>query len=91
MCVRDMLSEIVNRIEPDQSSESIMIEADEYMDDGSRIRLQLTINRKHRNACFDFTGTDPEMYGNCNAPRSITSSAIIYCLRCLVNTEIPLN
>ena len=31
------------------------------------------------------------MYGNCNAPRAITSSAIIYCLRCLVNSEIPLN
>jgi 5-oxoprolinase (ATP-hydrolysing) len=31
------------------------------------------------------------MFGNCNAPRAITSSAIIYCLRSLVNTDIPLN
>ena len=31
------------------------------------------------------------MYGNSNAPRAITFSAIIYCLRCLVNAEIPLN
>ena len=31
------------------------------------------------------------MYGNCNAPHSITYSAIIYCLRCLVNSDIPLN
>lgn len=31
------------------------------------------------------------MYGNSNAPRAITYSAIIYCLRCLVNAEIPLN
>lgn len=61
------------------------------MDDGSKMRLKLSINRELKNACFDFTGTDPEMYGNCNAPRSITSSAIIYCLRCLVNTDIPLN
>ena len=61
------------------------------MDDGSKMRLKLSINRKYKSACFDFTGTDPEMYGNCNAPRSITSSAIIYCLRCLVNTDIPLN
>lgn len=61
------------------------------MDDGSTIRLALTINRDDGTAKFDFTGTDPEMYGNCNAPRSITFSAIIYCLRCLVQADIPLN
>ena len=61
------------------------------MDDGSKIKLRLTIDRNLEKATFDFTGTDPEMYGNCNAPRSILSSAIIYCLRCLVNTDIPLN
>ena len=61
------------------------------MDDGSTIRLALTINRDEGSAVFDFTGTDPEMYGNCNAPRSITSSALIYCLRCLVQADIPLN
>lgn len=61
------------------------------MDDGSVIRLAMTINREEGSAVFDFTGTDPEMYGNCNAPRSIASSAIIYCLRCLVNSDIPLN
>ena len=42
-------------------------------------------------AVFDFTGTGPEMYGNCNAPRAITFSAIIYCLRCMVKHSIPLN
>lgn len=29
--------------------------------------------------------------GNNNAPKSICLSAIIYCLRCLINEEIPLN
>ena len=61
------------------------------MDDGSVIRLKLTIDRDMGSAIFDFSGTDPEMFGNYNAPRSITSSAIIYCLRCLVNSDIPLN
>ena len=42
-------------------------------------------------AVFDFTGTGPEMYGNCNAPRAITFSALIYCLRCMVRHDIPLN
>lgn len=31
------------------------------------------------------------MYGNCNAPPAVTKSAIIYCLRCLVKRDIPLN
>lgn len=67
------------------------IQTVDVMDDGSTICLALTINRDEGSAKFDFTGTDPEMYGNCNAPRSITFSAIIYCLRCLVLSDIPLN
>jgi 5-oxoprolinase (ATP-hydrolysing) len=31
------------------------------------------------------------MYGNLNAPEAITNSALLYCLRCLVNENIPLN
>ncbi len=31
------------------------------------------------------------MWGNINAPRAVTMSAIIYCLRCLVGHDIPLN
>jgi len=42
-------------------------------------------------AVFDFTGTMPEVYGNCNAPRAVTLSAIIYCLRCMVGHDVPLN
>lgn len=40
---------------------------------------------------FDFTGTSPEVYSNTNAPPAVTYSAIIYCLRCLVKRDIPLN
>ena len=32
-----------------------------------------------------------QVYGNTNAPKSVTYSAIIYCLRCLINLEMPLN
>lgn len=61
------------------------------MDDGSPITLALTIDRKQRQAVFDFTGTGFEVVGNTNAPRSITRSAILYCLRALIKEEIPLN
>ena len=67
------------------------IHTEDLMDDGSTIRLDLTIDRDRGTAKFDFAGTDPEMFGNCNAPRSITFSAIIYCLRSLVVADIPLN
>ena len=40
---------------------------------------------------FDFSGTGPEVKGNCNAPRAVTMSALIYCLRCMVGHDVPLN
>ena len=42
-------------------------------------------------AVFDFSGTGPEVKGNCNAPRAVTLSALIYCLRCMVGHDVPLN
>ena len=42
-------------------------------------------------AVFNFAGTGQESYGNCNAPRAISLSAIIYCLRSMVKHDIPLN
>ena len=43
------------------------------------------------NSCRAPAGTWPEVFGNCNAPRAVTYSAIIYCLRCMVDLDIPLN
>ena len=42
-------------------------------------------------AVFDFTGTSCELYGNLNTPRAVTLSAIIYCLRCMLSYDVPLN
>ncbi|KAL6044826.1 OPLA oxoprolinase [Balamuthia mandrillaris] len=67
------------------------VTAEDCMDDGTPIKLSITIDRNEGSACFDFTGTGPELYGNLNAPRAVTTSAVIYCLRCLVSREIPLN
>lgn len=40
---------------------------------------------------FDFTGTGAEVSHNLNAPRQVTFSAILYCLRCMVGHDVPLN
>lgn len=62
----------------------------DYMDDGTPIRLAIRI-RDDGSATFDFTGTGPQVLGNTNAPIAITHSAIIYCLRSLIASSIPLN
>jgi 5-oxoprolinase (ATP-hydrolysing) len=67
------------------------VEARDYLDDGSPINLQLTIDRQDGSAVFDFTGTGAELWGNLNAPGAVTQSAILYSLRCLVEKDIPLN
>ncbi|KAL6404418.1 hydantoinase B/oxoprolinase [Ilyonectria robusta] len=64
--------------------------ATDYMDDGTPISLKITIS-DDGSAIFDFTGTGPQVLGNTNAPKAITHSAIIYCLRGLISSSIPLN
>uniref|UniRef100_T1J869 5-oxoprolinase n=1 Tax=Strigamia maritima TaxID=126957 RepID=T1J869_STRMM len=67
------------------------LNAEDFMDDGTPIRLKVDIDVGKGTAVFDFTGTGYEVYGNCNAPRAITISALIYCLRCMVGYDVPLN
>lgn len=67
------------------------VRAVDYLDDGSPIVLELTIDRRDGSAVFDFEGTGLEIWGNCNAPRAVTKSAILYSLRCLIKKDIPLN
>jgi 5-oxoprolinase (ATP-hydrolysing) len=67
------------------------VTAVDYLDDGSPIMLILTIDRNDGSAVFDFAGTGPEIWGNCNAPAAVTRSAILYSLRCLIEKDLPLN
>jgi len=63
----------------------------DYMDDGTPIELNITIDPDTGSALFDFTGTGPQVLGNHNAPPAVTYSAAIYSLRSLVKQDIPLN
>ncbi|KAK4692765.1 5-oxoprolinase (ATP-hydrolyzing), partial [Lecanoromycetidae sp. Uapishka_2] len=85
LSVRNLLKDVSKRFEGRNLS------ATDYMDDGSPIKLQITIDAKEGEAIFDFAGTGPEVYGNTNAPEAVTYSAIIYCLRSLIADDIPLN
>lgn len=84
-----MLREFVRRRR--EQSGALDVEAEDQMDDGTPIKLRVQINEQEGSAVFDFSGSGPEVWGNCNAPRAITFSALIYCLRCMVGQDIPLN
>jgi 5-oxoprolinase (ATP-hydrolysing) len=67
------------------------LEATDYFDDGTALRVKITIDPETGSAIYDFKGTGPQTWGNYNCPISITHSAIIYSIRCLIKLEIPLN
>ncbi|KAL7421442.1 hypothetical protein Q5752_004328 [Cryptotrichosporon argae] len=64
--------------------------ATDYFDDGTVVKLKIDIEHDG-SAVFDFTGTGPEVLSNFNAPPAITRSGILYCLRTMSGTEIPMN
>jgi len=65
-CVRRLLRDVSKKFEGKDLS------AVDYMDDGSPIRLRVTIDAEKGEADFDFNGTGPEVYANVNAPTAIT-------------------
>lgn len=82
-----------------------VLEAIDYLDDGTPICLKVTIDSEKGDAVFDFEGTGAEVRGNLNAPIAVVHSAIIYwyvssvcmpmrltpSMRTMVNQDIPLN
>ncbi|KAJ8279913.1 hypothetical protein COCON_G00069790 [Conger conger] len=89
LAVRDMLRDFARRRR--QEKGCLDVQSEDQMDDGTLIKLRVQINEEEGTAVFDFSGTGTEVWGNCNAPRAITLSALIYCLRCMVGQDIPLN
>ncbi|KAF2639035.1 hypothetical protein P280DRAFT_455371 [Massarina eburnea CBS 473.64] len=62
----------------------------DHFDDGTKLQVKISIS-EDGTAIYDFEGTGPQMWGNYNCPISITQSAAIYTMRCLINIDIPLN
>lgn len=89
VAVKDMLKEIALKTKARTGKTELY--AEDFMDHGTKICLRVDINAAEGTATFDFTGTGHQVQGNTNAPRAITLSAIIYCLRCMVGHDVPLN
>ena len=64
------------------------------MDNGAKISVSVQVSAPKEKApeiVIDFTGTAREDSGNINAPTAVTSAAVLYTLRCLIDEDIPLN
>lgn len=60
-------------------------------DSGATIRVRVRVDRGSRSATLDLTGTSPQLADNLNAPAAVTTAAVLYVFRTLVDDEIPLN
>lgn len=52
-----------------------------------KVSIEVTDDRVH----FDFTGTAPQVSGNINVTLNATQAAVAYCLKALLDPEIPNN
>ena len=61
------------------------------MDQGTVIKVQITVDKDKREATVDFTGTSPQQPTNFNAPEPVTRAAVLYVFRVMVDDDIPMN
>jgi len=61
------------------------------MDNGDVIAVRIDIEPGARAARIDFTGTSAQGAHNFNAPRAVTTAAVLYVFRTLIEQAIPLN
>ena len=61
------------------------------LDDGSSLVVQVSLDPKRQRLRLDFSGTSHQRPGNFNAPLAVTRAAVLYVIRCLLDSDIPLN
>jgi 5-oxoprolinase (ATP-hydrolysing) len=61
------------------------------MDQGTVIKVRITVDKQNREATVDFTGTSPQQPTNFNAPEPVTRAAVLYVFRVMVEDDIPMN
>jgi N-methylhydantoinase B len=68
-------------------------EAEDALDDDGisdrEVPIHVRISIKADRARVDFTGSAPQVAGAINAVEAITVSAVSYCFRCLVGSDVP--
>jgi 5-oxoprolinase (ATP-hydrolysing) len=85
--VQDNAAESVRRVLDRLSDSEFALE----LDQGSTIRVRISVDNQKREATVDFTGTSPQRDDNFNAPEPVTRAAVLYVFRVMVEDEIPMN
>src|SRR3974377_491229 len=61
------------------------------MDQGTVIRVNISVDREKREATVDLPCTSPQQDTNFNAPEPVTRAAVLYVFRVMVDDDIPMN
>ena len=67
------------------------VSAEDFLDDKAKIALKISFDNEKQKAVFDFSESSCELDSNLNTPTAVVSSAVLYCLRAIINKDIPLN
>ncbi len=85
--VQDNAAESVRRVIDRLHDSAFAVE----MDQGTVIRVRISVDKERREATVDFTGTSPQQSNNSNAPEPVTRAAVLYVFRVMVDDDIPMN
>jgi 5-oxoprolinase (ATP-hydrolysing) len=85
--VQDNAAESVRRVIDRLHDSSFSYE----MDQGTFIKVKITVDNEKREATVDFTGTSPQQATNFNAPEPVARAAVLYVFRVMVDDDIPMN
>src|SRR6185369_3619623 len=85
--VQDNAAESVRRVIDRLHDSAFVYE----MDQGTVIKVRISIDKAKREATIDFTGTSAQQNTNFNAPEPVARAAVLYVFRVMVDDEIPLN
>jgi 5-oxoprolinase (ATP-hydrolysing) len=85
--VRDNAAESVRRVIERLKDSEFAYSTDQ----GSLIKVKITVDRKNRSAKVDFSGTSEAKPNNFNAPAPVTRAAVLYSFRVMVEGNIPMN
>ncbi len=85
--VQDNAAEAVRAVIAKLKNSRFEVETDQ----GSVIKVAITIDKTAKKAVVDFTGTSAQTATTFNAPEPITRACVLYVFRTLVDDDIPLN
>jgi N-methylhydantoinase B len=86
---RQARSALAERLRPGRYTAEDRLESDGVQDRDVTIRVAVDV--QEGGMTVDFSGTDDAVPGNVNCPLSVTRSAVLFVLRCLLDEDVPTN